>query len=74
MNEVNWTKQGLAHALNTRMDQGKFPGTATEFLMDKDISDDLLEDWQSFYNDNNTNPLVIENEYARMYGSIVAKF
>lgn len=69
MSNVVWTKETLAQALNTRMDQGKLGGN--DFVMINDISDDALEAWQSFYDTNVHNPLVVENEYARLYQSIV---
>jgi GH43 family beta-xylosidase len=74
MNDVTWTKQGLQHALNTRMDQGKFDGQKSDFIMSADISDDLLVEWQIFYDENKGNPLVVEHEYARVYNSIIASF
>lgn len=72
MNNVIWTKQSLAHALNTRMDQGKFE--ANEFIMIPDITDEVLMEWQTFYDTNKSNPMVIEGEYINVYQSILAGF
>ena len=72
MNEVTWTKSSLAHALNSRMDQGKLGGA--DFIMPDEITDDALEAWQTFYEANRFNPTVVEGEYVHLYQSIVAGF
>ena len=74
MNPVTWTKQSLAHSLSTRVDQGKFGPALTEYIMSADITDEMVEAWQEFYDANMSNPLVIENEYIRVYQSIAAGF
>lgn len=74
MSEVIWNKEGLAHALNSRMDQGKFGNNAKDFIMPKEISDDAVTAWQEFYDANVGNPVIIENEYVRLYQSIIAQF
>ena len=70
MPEVTWNKQSLSHAVNSRADQGKL--ATTDFIMPNEISDDMLVEWQRFYNENNSNPFVIEHEYARLHHVILA--
>jgi len=70
MSEVIWTKDTLARAINTRVDQQRLDGD--DFIMANEITDDALAAWQEFYDTNKTNPMVIESEYVRFYQAIVA--
>jgi hypothetical protein len=72
MNEVTWTTQSLSQALNSRMDQGEFsaPGQTLDFIMPMEITEDVLRDWQEFYEANKSNPLIVEQEFFNLYRSI----
>lgn len=70
-NKITWTKQNLAQSLNVRAEQGKFGGIR-QFIMPLDISDDILETFQSSWDEQNSNPMTQEREFEKVYQAILA--
>ncbi len=72
MRPITWTKQTLAEALNIRVDQRKLAGD--NFIMPKEITNEVLSEWQVFHDANKNEPAVVEAKYIHVYDTIVTSF